>query len=101
MLGGAPPRRHRHRDYGVLAPNAPVRSAVTALAGAGAESAQAGVEAPAAAVAFPATTAPTTSPALAEGPLHRRAARYAWALLIARMREVLAPAQRAARISLY
>jgi hypothetical protein len=28
-----PPRRHRHRDYGVLAPNAPLRSAVTALAG--------------------------------------------------------------------
>jgi hypothetical protein len=27
-----PPRRHRHRDYGVLAPNAPLRSAVTALA---------------------------------------------------------------------
>jgi hypothetical protein len=28
-----PPRRHRHRDYGVLAPNAPLRSAVTAPAG--------------------------------------------------------------------
>ena len=28
-----PPRRHRHRDCGVLAPNAPLRSAVTALAG--------------------------------------------------------------------
>lgn len=28
-----PPRRHRHRYYGVLAPNAPLRSAVTALAG--------------------------------------------------------------------
>lgn len=27
-----PPRRHRHRYYGVLAPNAPLRSAVTALA---------------------------------------------------------------------
>ena len=27
------PRRHRHRYYGVLAPNAPLRSAVTALAG--------------------------------------------------------------------
>jgi hypothetical protein len=24
-----PPRRHRHRDYGVLAPNAPLCSAVT------------------------------------------------------------------------
>ncbi|MBP1688352.1 MAG: transposase Tn3 family protein [Deltaproteobacteria bacterium] len=28
-----PPRRHRHRYYGVLAPNAPLRSAVTVLAG--------------------------------------------------------------------
>lgn len=27
-----PPRRHRHRYYGVLAPNAPLRAAVTALA---------------------------------------------------------------------
>ena len=29
-----PPRRHRHRYYGVLAPNASLRAAVTALAGA-------------------------------------------------------------------
>jgi hypothetical protein len=28
-----PPRRHRHRYYGVLAPNAPLRGQVTALAG--------------------------------------------------------------------
>ncbi len=28
-----PPRRHRRRDYGVLAPNAPLRGQVTALAG--------------------------------------------------------------------
>jgi len=27
-----PPRLHRHRDFGVLAPNSPLRSAVTALA---------------------------------------------------------------------
>ncbi|HAY28228.1 MAG TPA: hypothetical protein DIT03_11150 [Candidatus Accumulibacter sp.] len=27
------PRRHRHRYYGVLAPNAPLRAQVTALAG--------------------------------------------------------------------
>jgi Putative transposase len=27
-----PPRVHRHRYYGVLAPNAPLRAAVTALA---------------------------------------------------------------------
>ncbi len=72
----------------MLAPNAPLRSAVTALAGAGAEPAQAEIEAPAAAVAVPATTAPSASPALAEEPLHRRAARYAWALLLARIYEI-------------
>ena len=27
-----PPRRHRHRYFGVLAPNSPLRAAVTALA---------------------------------------------------------------------
>ena len=27
-----PPRRHRHRDVGVLAPNAPLRSVVMTLA---------------------------------------------------------------------
>ncbi len=27
-----PPRQHRHRYYGVLAPNSPLRAAVTALA---------------------------------------------------------------------
>ena len=32
-----PPRRHRHRYFGVLAPNSPLRSAVTALAGSRAE----------------------------------------------------------------
>jgi putative transposase len=28
-----PPRKHRHRYHGVLAPNAPLRQAVTAYAG--------------------------------------------------------------------
>ncbi len=31
-----PPRTHRHRYYGVLAPNSPLRAAVTAMAHAGA-----------------------------------------------------------------
>ncbi len=30
-----PPRTHRHRYYGVLAPNAPLRAVVTAMAQAG------------------------------------------------------------------
>ena len=65
-----PPRLHRHRYFGVLAPNSPLRSAVTALAPA-------------------ATTAPAASTAQpAAEPAHRRAARYAWALLLARIDEV-------------
>ena len=65
-----PPRVHRHRYFGVLAPNAPLRAAVTALA-------------------LPAVTtpaAPLRNPcAPAAEPIHRRAARYAWALLLARI----------------
>jgi len=66
----APPRRHRHRYYGVLAPNAALRAAVTALA-----------------TAIPVPAIPSTLPAAAEQPLHRQAARYAWALLLARIYE--------------
>jgi hypothetical protein len=65
-----PPRIHRHRYFGVLAPNSPLRTALTALA-------------PGATIAPP---APNPEPA-AE-PAHRRAARYAWALLLARIDEV-------------
>ena len=61
-----PPRSHRHRYYGVLAPHAPLRAAVTALA-------QVPVPAPA---AF--TRTPEDAP-------HRAAARYLWALLLARI----------------
>jgi hypothetical protein len=64
-----PPRVHRHRCSGVLAPNSPLRAAVTALA-------------PAASTAPP---APIAAPAAA--PAHRRAARYAWAMLLARIYE--------------
>lgn len=57
-----PPRAHRHRYYGVLAPKAPLRSVVTALA--------------------PAAVAPaTTSAATREEPRHRAVARYLWAAL--------------------
>jgi hypothetical protein len=65
-----PPRLHRHRYFGVLAPNSPLRAAVTALTPG-------------------ATTAPP--PPIAEPaaePAHRRAARYAWAMLLARIYEV-------------
>jgi len=65
-----PPRIHRHRYFGVLAPNSPLRTALTALAPG-------------------ATTAPPAPMAVpAAEPAHRRAARYAWALLLARIYEV-------------
>jgi hypothetical protein len=64
------PGVHRHRYFGVLAPNSPLRDAVTALA-------------PGATTAPPAPIAePATDPA------HRRAARNTWALLLACSGEV-------------
>jgi hypothetical protein len=62
-----PPRVHRHRYYGVLAPNAPLRAAVTALAP---------MPVPA-----PAADTPDEAP-------HRAAARYRRAMLLARSYEV-------------
>jgi hypothetical protein len=65
-----PPRAHRHRYYGVLAPNAPLRAAVTALA------------------AEP-VTAPKPKPNSAETdePRHHAVSRYLWAMLLARIYE--------------
>ena len=74
-----PPRQHRHRYYGVLAPNSPLRAAVTALAQ------PAGADTVAAATPRPAR-APPPAAATAEL-LHRQAARSAWALLLARIYE--------------
>lgn len=65
-----PLQRHRQRYYGVLAPNSPLRSAVTALA-----------VAP--------RPAPAEADAVAEESAVSRAARYAGALLLARIYEVL------------
>lgn len=65
-----PLRVHRHRYYSVLAPNAPQRQAVTAMA------------------AAPSLPAPVPSPPPAE-PAPRRAARYAWAQLLGRIYEAL------------
>ena len=62
----------RHRYHGVLAPNAPLRAAVTALA-----------RAPAATPEQPAVAEPVG------GEEHRRSsARYLWAMLIAQIYEV-------------
>ncbi len=78
-----PPRRHRHRYFGVLAPNAALRAAVTALA------APAGETTNGSPCGTPpgAAPVPAASPEVAEEPLHRRAAGYAWALLLARIYE--------------
>ena len=64
----APPRQHRHRYYGVLAPNAPLRAAVTALA--------------------PEAVAAQPSPTQTSGEAPQRSpARYLWAMLLARIYE--------------
>lgn len=88
-----PPRTHRHRYFGVLAPNSPLRSAVTAMAAA-----------PAQVVAVPASMhdcahspahpshagATICGSALAPEPTSppKRPAHYLWAVLIARIYEV-------------
>jgi hypothetical protein len=64
-----PPRRHRHRYYGVLAPNSPLRPAVTALAAAP-------------------EPGPVETETAAQESLVSRAARYVWAMLLARIYEV-------------
>ncbi len=89
-----PPRRHRHRYYGVLAPNAPLRGQVTALAGTVPD----GTPVAAATESIAPTAAPSARPSRSsegteeapgeEEAIHRRAARYAWALLLARIYEV-------------
>ena len=71
-----PPRLHRHRYHGVLAPNAPLRVQVTAWAR---------PPSPPLPAAHPAQH-PECSPA-----------RYLWALLLARLSRDFAPARRAVR----
>ena len=65
-----PPQIHRHRYFGVLAPHSPRCSAVTALARAAT------------------TPLPAPKPQPAAEPAHRRAARYVWTALLARIYEV-------------
>ncbi len=86
-----PPRRQRY--YGVLAPNAPLRGQVTALAGVPDGTPAAGATECIAPTAAPSPTPSRSSVGTEEAPgeeeaIHRRAARYAWALLLARIYEV-------------
>jgi len=87
-----PPRTHRHRYFGVLAPNSPLRCAVMALA-----QVQAAPSQPATALAAPATTGEGAQgvallgnvlPTQAEPVPSKRPAHYLWAALIARIYEV-------------
>ena len=76
-----PPRTHRHRYYGALAPNSPLRAAVTAMA----------QEAPSQPVKVPAepATAECDVPTQSEpAPFRRSQAHYLWAVLIARIYKV-------------
>ncbi len=81
-----PPRTHRHRYFyfGVLAPNSPLRAAVTALAQA------VPVRAPQVPAAQSAATAgaPGAAQPPAPEPAKRFPAHYLWAVLIARIYEV-------------
>ncbi|MBK9522286.1 MAG: transposase [Rhodocyclaceae bacterium] len=82
-----PPRTHRHRYYGVLAPNAPMRAAVTALAPLAISPVGAGVLCMA---GCPLRGAPTPLKAdtnTAPESKSRAAARYLWAMLLARIYE--------------
>jgi hypothetical protein len=87
-----PPRTHRHRYFGVLAPNSPLRPAVTALA-------QDAAVQPAEVQAEPASTAAgegargvsnslPTQAEPAQPVSAKRPAHYLWAVLIARIYEV-------------
>ena len=84
-----PPRTHRHRYYGVLAPNSPLRAAVTAMAQdvvpVPVLPAQGVVSSPAVAPPGPPGAAPSEPPAK---PKPRPSATYLWAALIARIYEV-------------
>ena len=72
-----PPRQHRHRYYGVLAPNAPLRPAVTAMA-------------PQAVAKVSGSPVKPAVEAAADDPppdVWRSPARYLWAVLLARIYE--------------
>ena len=68
-----PPRQHRHRYHGVLAPNSPLRPAVTAYAGLPLD--------------LPAPPATATAPKTPPEPASHAA--YLWAVLLARIYAVL------------
>ena len=84
-----PPRTHRHRYFGVLAPNSPLRAAAVALATPPQPAKLVGVQAePAATGAGVLGVVPlgfASSPTPAPAPPKRSPAYYMWAVLIARI----------------
>ncbi len=85
-----PPRTHRHRYFGVLAPNSPLRSAVTALA-APVQTGQLGTGEGATGVPLPTEVVPQgngVQTPCEPVPPKRSPAHYLWAVLIARIYEV-------------
>jgi hypothetical protein len=94
-----PPRTHRHRYFGVLAPNSPLRDVVTAMAAApapvNADQAMLGAHADAACNAAQGPAQPglvhvgaSVSEPAQPPPPPKRPAHYLWAVLIARIYEV-------------
>jgi Putative transposase/Transposase zinc-binding domain len=85
-----PPRTHRHRYYGVLAPNSPLRAGVTALAApVQVATAQIGLlSAPQGAPGVAPPQGSAISPAPEPVQPKRAPAHYLWAVLIARIYEV-------------
>jgi len=84
-----PPRRHRHRYYGVLAPNAPLREVVTAMAASMVDATLPAAMTEVVPAPEPVSSVPNAPNEVADAPAHRKAARYVWALLLARLYEVL------------
>jgi hypothetical protein len=83
-----PPRTHRHRHFGVLAPNSPLRAAVTALATPAQAATVQGAPTSTGECAPSAVPLGSALPTQGEPVPSKRAAHYLWAVLIARIYEV-------------
>jgi hypothetical protein len=85
-----PPRVHRHRYHGLLAPHARLRAALVTIGREGQGSAEASSRSTAPALATPtAAASPPPASATADVPRLRSAARLRWAQLLARIYEVM------------
>ena len=83
-----PPRTHRHRYYGVLAPNSPLRAAVVALATLPQTATVLGASTSTGECAPGVVPMGSALPTQSEPVLPKRPTHYLWAVLIARIYEV-------------